>query len=32
MVKAVGEARVEIVTDQVNQVIVEKVIPVEWEL
>lgn len=32
MVKAVGEARVEIITDLVNQVIVEKVIPVEWQL
>ena len=31
MVKAVGEVGVDMITDLVNQIIAEWVIPVEWE-
>ena len=32
MVKAAGEAGVDMIMDQVNKIIVEGVIPAEWEL
>ena len=32
MVKAAGEAAVDLITDLVNQITVEGVIPAEWEL
>ena len=32
IVKAAGEAGVEIITDLVNQIVVERVIPAKWEL
>ena len=32
MVKAAGEAGVDLITDLVNQITVEGVIPAEWEL
>ena len=32
MVKAAGEAGVDLITDLVNQITIEGVIPAEWEL